>query len=100
VRIEAPIPGKSLVGIEVPNSAKVTVGWATAWSRPSLQESQKAAFGGTWPRHRGASHFANIGKMPHALIAGATGSGKSVTIHAIITSLLYRLGPSHGCAFL
>jgi S-DNA-T family DNA segregation ATPase FtsK/SpoIIIE len=94
VRIEAPIPGKSLVGIEVPNSAKVTVGLGTLLESPEFKEGRKPLLVALGRDIAGASHFANVGKMPHALIAGATGSGKSVTIHAIITSLLYRLGPS------
>jgi S-DNA-T family DNA segregation ATPase FtsK/SpoIIIE len=94
VRIEAPIPGKSLVGIEVPNTSKVTVGLGTILEAPEFQESPKPLLVALGRDIAGASHFGNIGKMPHALIAGATGSGKSVTIHAVITSLLYRLGPA------
>ncbi|TSC68882.1 MAG: putative cell division FtsK/SpoIIIE, partial [Parcubacteria group bacterium Gr01-1014_56] len=94
VRIEAPIPGKSLVGIEVPNSAKVTVGLGTILESPEFAEARKPLLVALGRDIAGASHFGNIGKMPHILIAGATGSGKSVTIHTVITSLLYRLGPA------
>ncbi len=93
VRIEAPIPGKSLVGIEVPNSAKVTVGLGTLLESPAFTDSPKPLLVGLGRDIAGGSFFANIAKMPHALVAGATGSGKSVTIHAIINSLLYRCGP-------
>jgi len=93
VRIEAPIPGKSLVGIEVPNSSKVTVGLGTLLETPAFAESQKPLMVALGRDIAGGSHFGNLAKMPHALIAGATGSGKSVAIHAIITSLLYRCGP-------
>ena len=93
VRIEAPIPGKSLVGIEVPNSAKVTVGLGTLLEAPEFTESSKPLLVGLGRDITGGSHFGNIAKMPHILIAGATGSGKSVTIHTIINSLLYRCGP-------
>ncbi|MBI2004565.1 DNA translocase FtsK [Patescibacteria group bacterium] len=93
VRIEAPIPGKSLVGIEVPNSSKVTVGLGTLLETPEFAESQKPLVVALGRDIAGGSHFGNLAKMPHALIAGATGSGKSVTIHAFITSLLYRCGP-------
>lgn len=93
IRIEAPIPGKSLVGIEVPNSAKVTVGLGTILESQEFTESSKPLLVALGRDIAGASMFANIAKMPHALIAGATGSGKSVTIHAIINSLLYRAGP-------
>ena len=94
VRIEAPIPGKSLVGIEVPNTSKVTVGLGTLLESPEFAESRKPLLVALGRDIAGASHFANIAKMPHALIAGATGSGKSVTIHAVIASLLFRIGPS------
>ncbi len=93
VRIEAPIPGKSLVGIEVPNSAKVTVGLGTLLEAPEFSDSPKPLLVGLGRDIAGGSHFANLAKMPHLLIAGATGSGKSVTIHALITSLIYRCGP-------
>jgi S-DNA-T family DNA segregation ATPase FtsK/SpoIIIE len=93
VRIEAPIPGKSLVGIEVPNSSKVTVGLGTLLEAPEFTESGKPLLVALGRDIAGGSHFGNIAKMPHLLIAGATGSGKSVTIHTIITSLLYRCGP-------
>lgn len=93
VRIEAPIPGKSLVGIEVPNSSKVTVGLGTLLESGEFAESQKPLLVALGRDIAGGSQFANIAKMPHALIAGATGSGKSVTIHAFINSLLYRCGP-------
>ncbi|HYF13044.1 MAG TPA: DNA translocase FtsK [Candidatus Paceibacterota bacterium] len=94
VRIEAPIPGKSLVGIEVPNSSKVTVGLGTILESQEFSESRKPLLAALGRDIAGGSHFGNIGKMPHVLIAGATGSGKSVSIHTLITSLLYRLGPA------
>lgn len=94
IRIEAPIPGKSLVGIEVPNSIKSTIGLGSLLSDPKFQADQRPLVVALGRDIVGMSHFANIAKMPHILIAGATGAGKSVAIHALITSLLYRNGPA------
>lgn len=94
VRIEAPIPGKSLVGIEVPNTVKAMVGLGGLLSAPEWSESTKPLIAALGRDIAGTPHYVNIAKMPHALVAGATGSGKSVAIHAIITSLLYRNGPN------
>ncbi len=94
VRIEAPIPGKSLVGIEVPNTSKSTVGLGSLFSTSDFAESGKQLLIALGRDISGMAHFANIAKMPHLLIAGATGSGKSVAIHTLITSLLYRNGPN------
>ena len=93
LRIEAPIPGKSLVGIEIPNSVKSTVGLSALIGSEEFQKSDKPLLVTLGKGISGKSHFANLAKMPHVLVAGATGSGKSVTIHAIITSLLYRNSP-------
>ncbi len=94
VRIEAPIPGKSLVGIEVPNTTKAMVGLAGIISSPEWTESKKPLLSAIGRDITGTPHYVNIAKMPHGLVAGATGSGKSVAIHALITSLLYRNGPN------
>jgi S-DNA-T family DNA segregation ATPase FtsK/SpoIIIE len=93
IRIEAPIPGKSLVGIEIPNTTKTTVGLASLLCADKFTESEKPLLVSLGKSISGEAHFSNLGKMPHVLIAGATGSGKSVTIHTIITSLLYRNSP-------
>ncbi len=93
VRIEAPIPGKALVGIEVPNSAKTTLGLGTLLSFPEYQESSNPLMLTLGRDVDGQPLFANLVKMPHLLIAGATGSGKSVTIHTLINSLLFRNSP-------
>lgn len=93
IRIEAPIPGKSLVGVEIPNKVKSTVGLATLLSDDKFQNSPKPLTVALGRGLSGKAVFGNLAKMPHALIAGTTGSGKSVTIHTIITSLLYRNGP-------
>lgn len=90
LRIEAPIPGKSLVGIEIPNSTRSTVGLATLLASDEYERSDKPLLVSLGKGISGKSHFANLAKMPHLLIAGATGSGKSVAIHTIITSLLFR----------
>ncbi len=90
LRIEAPIPGKSLVGIEIPNSTKSTVGLASMLASEEYQKSEKPLLISLGKGISGKSHFANLAKMPHLLIAGTTGSGKSVVIHTIITSLLFR----------
>lgn len=94
VRIEAPIPGKSLVGIEVPNASKAMVGLRGILSSPEWNTSTKPILAGLGRDIAGTPHYVNVAKMPHGLIAGATGSGKSVAIHAVITSLLYRNGPN------
>ncbi len=95
VRIEAPIPGKSLVGIEVPNMFKSTVGLGSLVSDEEYTRSALPLLISLGRDISGRSHFANMARMPHLLIAGATGSGKSVTIHAIVTSLLFRNPPEN-----
>ncbi len=94
VRIEAPIPGKSLVGIEVPNAAKAMVGLGGVIAAPEWASSKKPLLAAVGRDIAGTPQYVNVAKMPHGLIAGATGSGKSVAIHAVITSLLYRNGPN------
>ncbi len=93
IRIEAPIPGKSLVGVEIPNKSKSTVGLASLLIDGEYKNSDKPLFLGVGRGLSGKPRFINLAKMPHMLIAGTTGAGKSVTIHTLITSLLYRLGP-------
>ena len=93
IRIEAPIPGKSLVGIEIPNKTKSIVGLATLLSDEKFQNSSKPLTTALGRNISGRAVFGNLAKMPHILVAGTTGSGKSVTIHSMITSLLYRNGP-------
>ncbi len=93
IRIEAPIPGKSLVGIEIPNTTKTTVGLASLLASDEFQDSAKKLLISLGKGISGKPVFANLAKAPHMLVAGTTGSGKSVTIHTIITSLLYRNSP-------
>lgn len=93
IRIEAPIPGKSLVGIEVPNAQKQTVGLASVFSSPEYTDSPKPLLVALGKDITGKAHFANVARMPHGLIAGTTGSGKSVMIHNLIISLLFRNSP-------
>ena len=95
IRIEAPIPGKSLVGIEIPNSIKTTVGLGSLLASEEYQTSDKPLLISLGRGIAGKSHFGDLAKMPHLLLAGATGSGKSVAIHSIITSLLYRNSPEN-----
>jgi DNA segregation ATPase FtsK/SpoIIIE, S-DNA-T family len=95
VRIEAPIPGKSLVGIEIPNTLKSTIGLGSLIAESEYKQSSLSLLVSLGRDITGKSRFANLAKMPHLLIAGATGSGKSVTIHAIVTSLLFRNPPDN-----
>ncbi|NCN53197.1 DNA translocase FtsK [Candidatus Wolfebacteria bacterium] len=92
IRIEAPIPGKSLVGIEVPNKSAAIVRLGSLMAYPEFTGSGKLAF--ILGRDvSGEPIIADIKKMPHMLVAGSTGSGKSVSIHTIVTSLLYKNSP-------
>lgn len=93
LRVEAPIPGKSLVGIEIPNSTKTKVGLGTLFGQPEFATSPKQLLMGLGKGVSGQSFYADLAKMPHLLIAGTTGSGKSVTIHTLINSLLFRNSP-------
>ena len=93
LRIEAPIPGRSLVGIEVPNSAKTTIGLGSMLESDAFTSSEKPLLISLGKDISGKARFADLARMPHMLIAGATGSGKSVAIHSMITSLLYRNSP-------
>lgn len=94
IRIIAPIPGKGTVGIEVPNSEPQTVSMRSVLASPKFTESDKAlpvALGKTITNE---VFVADLAKMPHALVAGATGQGKSVGLNAIIASLLYKKHPT------
>lgn len=93
IRIEAPIPGKSLVGIELANTTKATVGLGSMLADSQFQNAKKPLYFALGAGITGKHHFADLAKLPHLLVAGATGAGKSVTVHNIITSLLYRNGP-------
>ncbi len=93
IRVEAPIPGKSLVGIEVPNQQRATVGLASLLATPEYTDSPHPLIAALGKDVTGNVHFANIARMPHGLIAGTTGSGKSVAIHNLIVSLLFRNSP-------
>ncbi|MFA5052677.1 MAG: DNA translocase FtsK [Parcubacteria group bacterium] len=92
LRIEAPIPGKSLVGIEVPNKTAALVRLGSLLNYPEFNSAGTLGFA-LGKGLSGEPVFPNIAKMPHLLVAGATGSGKSVTIHSIIVSLLYKNSP-------
>ncbi|MDO8600432.1 MAG: DNA translocase FtsK [bacterium] len=93
IRIEAPIPGKSLVGIEIPNRSIMLVGLRSLLDSPAYQESSAPLLFALGRDVAGEAAYANLAKMPHLLIAGSTGSGKSVNIHTILMSLLYRNPP-------
>ncbi len=95
IRIEAPIPGKSLVGIEVPNAIKTMVGLGTLLSSNEYQNSPDPLLIALGKGVSGKMYYENLAKMPHVLIAGTTGSGKSVMIHNLITSLLYKNSPEN-----
>ncbi len=93
VRIEAPIPGKSLVGIEVPNHTLEVVNMRSVLSSDEMKK-HKSKLAITLGKDTG-SHaiILDIDRMPHILIAGTTGSGKSILMHSILTSLLFRNSP-------
>jgi len=93
IRIEAPIPGKALVGMEVPNIARTTLGLGPLVADEGFTQSDKPLMMALGRSITGQANFADLAKMPHLLVAGTTGSGKSVTIHDFIVSLLYRCGP-------
>jgi S-DNA-T family DNA segregation ATPase FtsK/SpoIIIE len=93
VRIEAPIPGKSLVGIEVPNIARTMLGMAPLMSDEKFTASDKPLLVSLGRSITGSPEFVDLAKMPHMLVAGTTGAGKSATMNNFIVSLLYRCGP-------
>jgi len=93
IRIEAPIPGRSLVGIEVPNRSIALVGLKALLEHKIFQDLTQPLLLAIGRDVSGGPVFADLSKMPHLLIAGATGAGKSVCIHTILASFLYRNPP-------
>ncbi|EIE3634244.1 DNA translocase FtsK [Staphylococcus pseudintermedius] len=93
IRIEAPIPGTSLVGIEVPNPHTTKVNISSILSHPAFKNAESKLTVAMGNRINNEPLLMDIAKTPHALIAGATGSGKSVSINSILISLLYRNHP-------
>ncbi|MDO5734580.1 MAG: DNA translocase FtsK, partial [Eubacteriales bacterium] len=95
VRIEAPIPGKSAVGIEIPNKQTRAVLLRGILEDKRFKENKAPLLAALGRDIQGEPIFCDLAKMPHLLIAGATGSGKSVCINSILISLLYRTGPEN-----
>ena len=93
IRIEAPIPGKAAVGIEVPNKENSSVTLRDLLETPEFQNSSSKISFAAGKDIGGKTVVADIAKMPHVLIAGATGSGKSVCINTLIMSILYKATP-------
>lgn len=94
IRIEAPIPGKQAVGIEVPNTEKMAVHLREVIESPEFKDNKSKLSVALGKDVAGKTIVADIAKMPHVLIAGSTGSGKSVCINTIITSIIYNAKPS------
>lgn len=94
VRIEAPIPGKSAVGIEIPNSETAVVGLRSLIESEDYKQKKDKLLVPLGRDIPGQAIYCDISKMPHLLVAGATGSGKSVCINTILLSLLYRCSPN------
>ena len=93
IRIEAPIPGRSVVGIEIPNRDSHVVGLKSIFEEVEFEESAESLIFALGRDVSGAARATDLTKMPHLLIAGATGSGKSVMVNALIASLLFRARP-------
>ena len=93
VRIEAPIPGKAAIGIEVPNKIISLVYLRDVLEDPFFYSSASPLTVGLGKDIAGSAVFADLLKMPHLLIAGSTGSGKSVCINALISSILFKATP-------
>lgn len=93
IRIEAPIPGKSLVGVEVPNQSVATVGIREIIDSKEFRERKSPITFVLGKDVSGKPWVADLARMPHLLVAGATGSGKSVCLNTIIMSILYTTGP-------
>ena len=93
VRIEAPIPGKSAVGIEIPNKAKGGVSMRELIETSEFDNQKSLLTAGLGKDISGNNIYCDISKMPHLLIAGTTGSGKSVCMNSIIVSILYKAKP-------
>jgi DNA segregation ATPase FtsK/SpoIIIE, S-DNA-T family len=93
IRIEAPIPGKHTIGIEVPNRESRPVCISEVIASPAFQESESSLTAALGLDISGQPIVTDLSKMPHGLIAGATGSGKSVCINSILVSLLYKASP-------
>ncbi|HET6230142.1 MAG TPA: DNA translocase FtsK 4TM domain-containing protein, partial [Longimicrobiaceae bacterium] len=93
IRIVAPIPGKGAVGVEVPNPEPEMVFFREVIESPQFRGSKASLPLALGKDIAGKPHVADLAKMPHLLIAGATGSGKSVCVNTIITSLIYRHSP-------
>ena len=93
IRIEAPIPGKSAIGIEVPNDEPQVVSLRDVLGSSEFRDNPSSLSIGLGKDISGLPVIADIGKMPHLLVAGATGSGKSVCINTIINSILYKATP-------
>ncbi len=93
VRIVAPIPGKGAVGVEIPNPRPEIVRLREILEAPAFSRSRHSLPLAMGKDLTGNAYVTDLAKMPHALIAGATGSGKSVCLNTIITSLVYRHGP-------
>jgi len=90
IRIEAPIPGRSLVGIEVPNKVRARVGLRSLLESPNFQKSPANLLIALGKDVGGTPFYADLARMPHLLVAGSTGTGKTIFLNSLILSLLYQ----------
>jgi DNA segregation ATPase FtsK/SpoIIIE, S-DNA-T family len=93
IRIEAPIPGKSLIGIEVPNEKRAIISMKGIFAEPEYQGSSAPLLLSVGRDVMGKAFYTDLARMPHMLVAGATGSGKTIALSSMILSLLYRNSP-------
>jgi S-DNA-T family DNA segregation ATPase FtsK/SpoIIIE len=94
IRIEAPIPGRDVVGVEIPNHASEMVGFRAVYEDAQMADATSDLTFALGRDVSGKPYAVDLGRMPHLLIAGATGSGKSVCVNAIVTSILMRAKPT------